>query len=112
MYAEATADQVARLRNFGQSVGLSFQIVDDVLDVTSSTSTLGKTAGRDVVLGGQGNDTITGGTGKYEGVKGDTGRPRLRNATKGDPDLPPAVLTGAPGFNRALAGQNQRHAVV
>src|SRR5438270_929516 len=48
MYAGATASQVARLRTFGQSVGLAFQIVDDVLDVTQTSEQLGKTAGKDV----------------------------------------------------------------
>jgi geranylgeranyl diphosphate synthase type II len=47
MYAGATAAQIARLRNFGQSVGLAFQIVDDVLDVTQTSEQLGKTAGKD-----------------------------------------------------------------
>ena len=36
-----------RLRDFGRSVGLAFQIVDDVLDVTQSSEQLGKTAGKD-----------------------------------------------------------------
>ena len=47
MYAGATVDQVVRFRNFGQSVGLAFQIVDDVLDVTQTSEQLGKTAGKD-----------------------------------------------------------------
>ena len=47
LYAGATAKQVARLRTFGQSVGLAFQIVDDVLDVTQTSEQLGKTAGKD-----------------------------------------------------------------
>ena len=47
IYGGATAAQVARLRTFGQSVGLAFQIVDDVLDVTQSSEQLGKTAGKD-----------------------------------------------------------------
>jgi geranylgeranyl diphosphate synthase type II len=47
MYAGANADKVARLRSFGQSVGLAFQIVDDVLDVTQTSEQLGKTAGKD-----------------------------------------------------------------
>jgi geranylgeranyl diphosphate synthase type II len=47
IYGGATAAQVARLRTFGQSVGLAFQIVDDVLDVTQTSEQLGKTAGKD-----------------------------------------------------------------
>jgi geranylgeranyl diphosphate synthase type II len=39
--------EVAKLRSFGQSVGLAFQIVDDVLDVTQTSEQLGKTAGKD-----------------------------------------------------------------
>ena len=35
------------MRSFGQSVGLAFQIVDDVLDVTQTSEQLGKTAGKD-----------------------------------------------------------------
>ena len=37
--------------HYGESVGLAFQIMDDVLDVTASSARLGKTAGRDVELG-------------------------------------------------------------
>ena len=40
-------DVVARLRTFGESAGLAFQIVDDILDVTQSSEQLGKTAGKD-----------------------------------------------------------------
>ena len=39
------------LEGYGRRVGLAFQIVDDVLDVTATTDELGKTAGRDVALG-------------------------------------------------------------
>jgi geranylgeranyl pyrophosphate synthase len=38
------------LDRFGTSLGLAFQIADDVLDVTATTDQLGKTAGRDLVL--------------------------------------------------------------
>ncbi len=47
LYAGANADQIKRLRTYGQSIGLAFQIVDDVLDVTQTSEQLGKTAGKD-----------------------------------------------------------------
>jgi len=47
LYGEASEDAVNRLRCYGQAIGLAFQIVDDVLDVTQSSEQLGKTAGKD-----------------------------------------------------------------
>jgi geranylgeranyl diphosphate synthase type II len=47
IYAAADMPGIARLRVFGQSVGLAFQIVDDILDVTQTSEQLGKTAGKD-----------------------------------------------------------------
>jgi len=47
LYGDATDDAVVRLRCYGQTIGLAFQIVDDVLDVTQSSEQLGKTAGKD-----------------------------------------------------------------
>jgi geranylgeranyl diphosphate synthase, type II len=47
LYAGANEKEVEHLRRFGQSVGLAFQIVDDILDVTQSSEQLGKTAGKD-----------------------------------------------------------------
>jgi geranylgeranyl diphosphate synthase type II len=47
LYAGAKDSEVKKLRAFGQSVGLAFQIVDDVLDVTQTSEQLGKTAGKD-----------------------------------------------------------------
>ena len=37
----------AALTRFGEALGLAFQVVDDVLDVTADSATLGKTAGKD-----------------------------------------------------------------
>src|SRR5437764_553430 len=47
LYGEAKDSQVAKLRAFGLSIGLAFQIVDDILDVTQTSEQLGKTAGKD-----------------------------------------------------------------
>jgi geranylgeranyl diphosphate synthase type II len=47
VYAGADHDAVEHLRAFGKSIGLAFQIVDDVLDVTQTSEQLGKTAGKD-----------------------------------------------------------------
>jgi len=47
LYAEGDASQVQSLRDFGMNIGLAFQIVDDVLDVTQTSEQLGKTAGKD-----------------------------------------------------------------
>jgi geranylgeranyl pyrophosphate synthase len=43
--------QLAVLRRAGRRVGLAFQIVDDILDATADTATLGKTAGKDARAG-------------------------------------------------------------
>jgi geranylgeranyl diphosphate synthase type II len=47
LFAGADKQAVARLRSFGMKIGLAFQIVDDVLDVTQTSEQLGKTAGKD-----------------------------------------------------------------
>lgn len=44
----ANPAQIRVLRDIGKHVGLTFQIVDDILDVTSTSATLGKTAGKDL----------------------------------------------------------------
>ena len=46
--ARAPEPQVEALRRFGSAVGLAFQVADDVLDVTATSASLGKTAGKDV----------------------------------------------------------------
>jgi geranylgeranyl diphosphate synthase, type II len=48
MSANCTAVQLKALTTFGYNVGLAFQIIDDILDVTQSSEQLGKTAGKDL----------------------------------------------------------------
>jgi farnesyl diphosphate synthase len=43
----ATATQLQALEAYGAALGLAFQVVDDILDVTADSATLGKTAGKD-----------------------------------------------------------------
>ena len=46
--AGGAGDQdVARLRRFGEQIGWAFQVVDDILDVSETSASLGKTAGKD-----------------------------------------------------------------
>jgi len=47
IYAGATCEQLKALGEFGEHIGLAFQIVDDVLDVEQPSEALGKTAGKD-----------------------------------------------------------------
>jgi geranylgeranyl diphosphate synthase type II len=47
IYAGADHHQLAALTDFGEHIGLAFQIVDDVLDVEQPSEQLGKTAGKD-----------------------------------------------------------------
>lgn len=44
---QGTDLEIAKLRVFGQKLGLAFQVQDDILDIISDTSLLGKTAGKD-----------------------------------------------------------------
>ena len=45
--AKLNPTQIQHLANYSQALGLAFQIVDDVLDATADSQTLGKTAGKD-----------------------------------------------------------------
>jgi heptaprenyl diphosphate synthase len=49
--ANLPADYVAALTTFGDAFGMAFQIVDDVLDVVSTTERMGKPVGNDIVEG-------------------------------------------------------------
>jgi len=44
----AAAEDLNRLRRYAQNIGLAFQIVDDILDITSTQEALGKSAGKDL----------------------------------------------------------------
>jgi geranylgeranyl diphosphate synthase type II len=47
MSANCSAAQLKALTDFGYHVGLAFQVIDDILDVTQTSEQLGKTAGKD-----------------------------------------------------------------
>jgi farnesyl diphosphate synthase len=47
--AQLNSAQMAHLRDYSKALGLAFQIVDDVLDATADSQTLGKTAGKDAI---------------------------------------------------------------
>jgi geranylgeranyl diphosphate synthase, type II len=46
--AGATESEIAKLSQFAQKIGLAFQIIDDILDITATQAELGKTAGKDL----------------------------------------------------------------
>jgi len=48
MSANADAKKLSAITRFGQRLGLAFQIIDDILDVTQTSEILGKSAGKDV----------------------------------------------------------------
>src|SRR5476649_873779 len=51
LIGHASEENLATLRRAGRHLGLAFQIVDDILDATADTATLGKTAGKDAKAG-------------------------------------------------------------
>lgn len=48
MAANATPKQLAAITAFGRALGLAFQVIDDILDVTQTSEKLGKSAGKDI----------------------------------------------------------------
>lgn len=48
--ANATEQDMQRLDEFAGTIGLAFQVADDILDVTQNSATLGKTAGKDIAV--------------------------------------------------------------
>jgi geranylgeranyl diphosphate synthase type II len=51
MTANASTSKVEAIGKFGESLGLAFQIVDDILDITQTSEQLGKSAGKDAAAG-------------------------------------------------------------
>jgi geranylgeranyl diphosphate synthase, type II len=47
MSANADAKKLRAITRFGRALGLAFQVIDDILDVTQTTEKLGKSAGKD-----------------------------------------------------------------
>jgi geranylgeranyl diphosphate synthase, type II len=47
--AGASAEDVEKLSRYSQNIGLAFQIIDDILDITATQEQLGKTAGKDLI---------------------------------------------------------------
>ncbi|HEY2802121.1 MAG TPA: farnesyl diphosphate synthase [Chthoniobacterales bacterium] len=47
MSANATPTQLSAISDFGRALGLAFQVIDDILDVTQTSEKLGKSAGKD-----------------------------------------------------------------
>ena len=50
MSANASATKLAGITRFGFALGLAFQVIDDILDVTQTAEKLGKSAGKDQAL--------------------------------------------------------------
>jgi geranylgeranyl diphosphate synthase, type II len=48
MSANATENRMMAITRFGRALGLAFQIIDDILDVTQTSEKLGKSAGKDI----------------------------------------------------------------
>ncbi len=49
--AGASEKQIKAIENYGRAIGLAFQVVDDILDIVSTTEQLGKDAGSDIERG-------------------------------------------------------------
>jgi geranylgeranyl diphosphate synthase, type II len=48
MSANANSKQLSAITKFGRALGLAFQVIDDILDVTQTSEKLGKSAGKDI----------------------------------------------------------------
>ncbi len=91
----APEDSLGLLRAAGRELGLAFQIVDDILDATSDTATLGKTAGKDARAG----------KATYVSVHGLDDARRLARERSDMAIAALGRLPGDTGFLAALAGR-------
>ena len=91
LHTGADADRLRRVSRYGDALGLLFQIADDLLDVTQTSETLGKTAGKDSA-----QEKLT-----YPSVFGLAGA--FRSATSRSPrhGRPPGISRVPPAFSRA-----------
>ncbi|MGH7711261.1 MAG: polyprenyl synthetase family protein, partial [Gemmatimonadaceae bacterium] len=81
--AGAAEEIVAAMDRYGAEVGLAFQIVDDVLDVTSTSDVLGKTAGSDASSGKRTYPALLGVAGALAQARAHTSAARAALATCG-----------------------------
>ena len=51
LLGSANQGQLGKLQRYGETIGLAFQLADDLLDVTSDTETMGKAVGKDADRG-------------------------------------------------------------
>ncbi len=51
MLAGSSKETIKKLEEYGDAIGLAFQVIDDILDITSTTEVLGKDAGSDLERG-------------------------------------------------------------
>jgi geranylgeranyl diphosphate synthase type II len=51
MSANANGKKLGAITKFGRALGLAFQVIDDILDVTQTSEKLGKSAGKDIAAG-------------------------------------------------------------
>lgn len=51
MSANASSCDLTSLEKFGKNLGLAFQVMDDILDITQTSAQLGKSAGKDIAAG-------------------------------------------------------------
>ena len=51
LFSEASEDYIVPVRMFGEKVGVAFQLIDDIIDMSAETDVTGKTAGTDLRAG-------------------------------------------------------------